>query len=73
MTLRELNQSNLFPESTYIYFHRSSGCEAYIADFSHKVTVGNCIHTLIDQFLDREISFLDPTHQALIVYFKEDN
>ena len=71
MTLRELAKSGLFPDTTRIYFYRNSGNESYICDFDNKVTMGNLLTSFIEIVLDREIHFMDPTHHALIIYFKE--
>ena len=72
MTLRELAKSGLFPDTTRIYFYRSSGNESYICEFNGKVTISNLLSNFIEIILDREISFMDPTYHALIIYFKEN-
>ena len=71
MTLRELAKSGLYPDTTRIYFYRSSGNESYICDFDGKVTIENLLTSFIEIVLDREIAFMDPTYHALIIYFKE--
>ena len=73
MTLRELPNLKLFPEDTRIYFHgRHYGNEFYMSEFDNKVTIGNLLTSFIDIVLDREIAIIDPTYEALIIYFKED-
>lgn len=72
MTLRELQKMNLFPETTRVYMFKHYGSVGTLLKFDNKVNLGN-LETMINEFhLNKEISFLEPKNNAVIVYFKED-
>ena len=72
MTLRELKNLHILSSDIYIYLYRSNGSEEYILKFDHKVKMNNLEKCLNDSILNKEIHFIQPEENAIIVYFKEN-
>ena len=72
MTLRELKKLHILASDTYIYIHRINGNEGYVLTLDNSITIKNVDEMFNKVTLDREINFIQPTENAIIVYFKEN-
>lgn len=72
MTLRELSKTKLFGDYVKIYFDNTYGCVGNLLTFDEKLNIGNLLTMINNVWLDKEISFLEPKNDTLIVYFKEN-
>jgi len=70
MTLRELAKSGLFPGDTKIYINKTEGCLSYNLEFVDRVKIDNVLSYLTEEILDKEINFIEPMINTIIIHFE---